>query len=394
MEGIGMHTVLGLEIKIQTTGIYSLRYALLRKTKSTLELVGSKVVEGSLVKVIESLPKKYPVAICITGSGVLSKLIQSEKNTTKEGILQAAFPTLNADEFYIQQYAEDKISWIGMARKSSIDPVLDILERSACPVLRLSVGPAPLLNARSYLKKQAGELAFDGHCISLGGHGQLTGYQFSADQTHDELDQEIPGRVMLSYCCAMQLLMWDQLEQIAVEEPVIAARLQDHLSGHELRRNGMLLCLALFISLLISFIVFSYYNEQNTILGNRAGEIVSTEEQLELRQRIIAGNIKCLQQLGWNGGYNYGFLVDQIGSGKPRGVILKEIVMANQPLPSLQSAPGTFLHISAMSTNLMAVNNWVFALREKDWIRSVKLERFQESPSAAEAYQFILKIEY
>ena len=116
-------------------------------------------------------------------------------------------------------------------------------------------------------------------------------------------------------------------------------------------------------------------------------------ELKDLLKQQISKQEHLLKQLAWNGGYNYGFLVNEIGKSMPRPLSLISLSINDFKTEEEKTDRKPNVKIKGTTANLTAVNNWIFVLREKSWVKSAKLVKFQEDPEN-DNYQFDILISY
>ncbi|SES20417.1 hypothetical protein [Pedobacter rhizosphaerae] len=391
-----LHTVLGVEIKFLSDGKYSCRYALLQKKGNAITLDKHKVVEGNLKTILESLPKNYPVALTITGKGIVNKSLAVQENHTVEEIFAAAFPAIEKKDFFIQAFREAGFAWISLLRKTQLEPLLETLKQAGLKIQVVSLGAAVVLQLVDQLEIEQQLLAFDGHFIQFGQDKSLAGYRYQVIEGIQKIKiggKQIPEAILIAYAAAFQLMLHDRLALIQADVMQITADFHVFVEHAKLKKKAGIVLFALFASLLLSFILFSYYNGENAKLMEKVGHLSSSADQLAQQQDNIAGNLALLKQLNWNGGYNYGFLLNEIGKTRPRQLWLTEIAMNDYKTDQEKSERKPSIKIAGETDNLTAVNNWIFILKEREWVKSVKLSKYQEDPQTG-VYIFNLLIEY
>ncbi|MBB2145776.1 hypothetical protein GM921_09780 [Pedobacter sp. LMG 31464] len=394
VENLGR--VLGVELNRLEENQFSCRYCLLEREKENLNIELQKIVEGTLVEVLASLPKNHPIALTLTGKGIIHKNVQLSGASESESLFQQTFAGIEPQDFYRQHFGQEEYFLISIIRKQVIDELLGKCKGAGLRVFALSLGGIVTAPIWSQLNCYGRELQFDGHVFDTSTEGQFKSYRMGANVKARfllKLEQEpIVEEHVLAYASAFQLILHEKLSLIVADVDSVHQEFSAFLENASLKKKVLLFLGVLFGLLLISFLVFGYYNQQNVILNGQVGEQVTSADQIDLLQKSNAEQIALLGELHWNGGFNYGFLMDEIGEELPRQVQLTAIDMKIKPEQEKLTAVPT-LDIKGKTTNLTAVNNWIFVLKDKPWIKSVRLIKYQEDQES-EAFQFNIQLTY
>lgn len=392
-----LNTVLGVELRIINDQLFSCRFCLLSKRKNALTIQQSKAIEGTMAIILAALPKGYPVALAITGKGIIHKNLSQTEGIDLNQAFNSAFPSINSNDFYLQQYNQAAYTLMSISRKQTIDELLNQMHLASLTVLVLTLGGIGSALIWEQLNSYGSTHLFDGHFFELNQENELINYQFDAErkcQFPVKIGQEpIPEENVIAYAMAFQLMMHDRLNLICAEVPTINQRFLNHVVNSQMKKKALVFLFALFMALLVSFLMFSHYNQQNAQLLQTVGAHTTSEEQTALMSKNIATNETLLKQLNWNGGYNYGFLLNEIGKSMPKQLQLRTLTMNDflSEQEKLERVPQ--LKITGTTNELMAVNNWIFMLKEKAWVKSVQLTSYQEDVEK-DAYIFNLILTY
>ncbi|MBB5620124.1 hypothetical protein HDE69_001162 [Pedobacter cryoconitis] len=390
-------TSLGIELKWLTDTTFSCRYCVLTKNKNSLTIDGKKVIEGSLSTIIESLPRNYPVALVLSGKGTLHKIINVEEGSDDGQMLKHAFSGVEADDFYSQVFTDETIALVSIVRKSIADPLLEKLERAGVKIYNLTIGAIVTTQIWPQLVIVDKEIRFDGHSFILSESKTLLNYSANPD-FKSELplkigDENIPENFIVAYAAAFQLMLHERLLLVSTNSDTVQTALTKFLEQAKLKKQLMVLTFGMFFLLLISFLMFSYYNSENSMLIREVGNQTASADHSELLQRHIAENEYLMKRLGWNGGYNYGYLVNELGSSAPNRLVLKSILMNDYKTDEEKRTMEPNIRITGTTDNLAAVNNWIFILKEKPWVKTVKLVQYQQE-AESDLYQYNLLLTY
>lgn len=389
--------VLGFTLHHHGDNQFSGRYCELERKGNEIQIGEKKIVEGNLVKVLESLPRKMPVALVLSGKGIIHKNMEiADGEEDAEKNFRLVFPSIDANDFFVQQHHQEKNYVLSIARKDWVQELLEKLKRAGIEVCRLSFGGVVALHILPQLNVYGEEVQLDGHQFVMTGKSfQSYAYKAEAKSAFPLKvgQQAIDEEMVLAYAAAFQLLLSDKLAPIVAEVPAVNDGF-DQLVGTALWKKRALIFLGgLFALLLISFTLFSHFNQENEKLLREVGAQTASADQMDLLKQQISKQEHLLKQLAWNGGYNYGFLVDEIGKSMPRALNLVSLSINDFKTEEEKTDRKPNVKIKGTTANLTAVNNWIFVLREKSWVKSAKLVKFQEDPEN-DNYQFDILISY
>lgn len=392
-----LNSVLGVELKIIDDQLLSCRFCLVEKKKKTLSIEHQKVIEGSLITILEALPKAYPIALTLTGKGIIHKNIQVMENAATNQLFQNGFPSIEQQNFYLQQFEQGQQAVVSIIRKEVVDDLLAKLKPAGLKIFTLSLGGIVSAPVWSQLNMYDDELQFDGHLFNLGPAKEIMSYRYDAAikskfpiKVAEEL---IPEENILAYASAFQLLLHQQLSLICADINSVNTYFAAFISNTKLKKKALVFLFSLFAALMLSFVLFSYYNDRNSQLVQTVGAQSINEEQIDRMKKNIAENEALLKQLNWNGGYNYGFILNEIGKSMPRQIQLLSLSMNDFKTEIEKTERLPQVKIMGTTDNLTAVNNWIFVLKEKPWIKTVNLLKYQEDADT-DQYQFNLILTY
>lgn len=387
--------VLGIEIGMLPEGVYSCCYALISRKGNSMKILDEKRITGSLVKVLESLPRKYPVAVSISGRGVLHKQIQQAEDS-QASLFNVAFPSVEKQDFFVQELMSGNNAWISIVRKTLAEDMLNKLCLAGLKVYALSLGGLPVAGIWGMLEGTEDGLNIDGHSFRGFQDGRFSGYEYTQGENGSDKvvlgGNKVSASAILPYALAFQLFLHDRVEVVKADCRDVDQAFHGFLQDLGIKKTVKVFIFALLGLLLFSFLVLSHFNEQNAVLSEKAGHLTATADQSDVLKKEIFRQKKQLADMGWNGGYNYAFLLDEIGSSRPKLLNLTQVQFGEEK-EAIRDQTANLIRISGETTNLTAVNNWIFMLKEKKWVHNVKLLRYQQDIES-ERYLFNLLIQY
>ncbi|WP_410221216.1 PilN domain-containing protein [Pedobacter sp.] len=393
----GFQTVLGVELYIQSDHTYSCRYCLLNRKGNEIRIQACKKAEGSLVNVIAALPKEYPVVLVLTGKGLLHKNIQLTDDAPLTRLFQQAFPAIAPQQFYIQFFKQEAFGLLSVVRKEGVDELLDKLKLAGLKVYSISLGAVHTIHIWPQLNLYGNNLHYDGHVFELDEKRNLISYKIDPEIKNSfplKLGQEpIAEENIGAYAAAFQFLLHQKLQMVIADVASVNTSFIKEQFNIKLKQRALWFLMTLFGLLLISFASLTHFNQQNEKLLQQVGAQTASADQLALLKTNVGKNEQLLKELNWNGGYNYGWLLNEIGQSKPGQLTLNEIHINDFKTETEKQDKTPQIKITGVTNNLTAVNNWIFLLKEKKWVKTAKLTSYQEDPEK-EQYLFNFLITY
>lgn len=395
----GLVRCTGAEVHLNPDGSYDIRILCLTLDKKQINITGKKRYSGSVTKITDFVPHG-PLAVTLTGKGVLIKKTALLEGAST-GALQQLFPALKLDEFYVQHFPAGGHSFVAIVRRELADAVLSVFKKQGAEVLMLSLGPFVVDQVIPQLNVYGESLSFDGHELVLNEAKEWMDYRYNSLSENGfplKIDLEtIPSEYLLAYSTAFQLILNEKLELVQVAAEAIEQRLVAFVAELKFKRNGTAMVVFFFILLLVNFLALSAYNSGNEKLMSKAGRQSYIFENRAKLEQEVKDKEQLVKRLGWNKGYRYAFLCDQIGVTVPKGIILDELQI--NPLSGGETGltKGTPLvlgsiKVKGQTNSVYAVNSWIYELKQKNWVKDVQLEKYTaDEQRQAQVFTLLLK---
>jgi hypothetical protein len=166
-----------------------------------------------------------------------------------------------------------------------------------------------------------------------------------------------------------------------VSDEHIEQDLTELLAKLKFKKNGSIILFSLFAFLLINFLLFSYYNSANQALAGKAGQRSNQSLDRQKLEEDVKEKERQVNLLGWNHGQNYAFLCDQIGQTVPSAITLNELSInsgkdKNRAAEQKDLIETGSMRIIGQSASVYVINDWIYALKQKPWVKTVQLEKY------------------
>lgn len=389
----------GAEVHLKQDGSYDVRLLKLSLNKKLIQIDVKKRYEGSLTKIITD-PLTEPLAITLTGKGVLIKKT-SRLDVISEGSLQHLFPAFKLAEFYVQHFLAGEHSFIAIVRKEIADAVIEVFKKQGVQIFMLSLGPFVVDQVIPQINAYEGALKFDGHQVTLNADKEWSTYTYAADVKSGfplKIDIEtIQEEFLLAYATAFQFILNDKLDPIVADSDTLSEKLTELGAKLKFKKYGSLALFFFFGVLMLNFLVLSTYNSNNQELMSKAGQQSYIYENRQKLEEEVKGKENLVKKLGWNKGYSYAYLCDQIGRSVPKEVLLDELLInplsgsAAGLIKETQLETGSMM-IKGQTSSVYAINNWIYDLQQKSWVKNVQLEKYTaDDQKEAQVFTILLK---
>lgn len=333
-----LNALTGIEVHTEKDGQRLFHACTIRIAKQELSIENKQKGLKSVLHFAKNF-KAGPVAIALNGKGIITKKIDKVAAVDQQ-IVNQILPNANPELFYFQHHINGDYSIISAVRRIDADELIGQFREQGFTVLSLSLGAFALENAME-LK--------DG-----------------------QLEQELS----LAYAVAFQTLLSDEPTEVAHQQ-IIAGRHQ-FFARTKLQGIGMLAAVAMLVLLLINFALFTYYTGQVQTLS-AVSHVTATEiGKLKGQETDISKKTALIKAAGWTGGLNYAYIADQLLACMPLKMSLQELSI--NPLDEQQSRNKhenvyltKMVKLSGACADASMLNNWIFALKSKDWVAGCKI---------------------
>ncbi|MES2457415.1 MAG: hypothetical protein V4594_17800 [Bacteroidota bacterium] len=350
-----LSSLTGLEITLGQEGISMIQACTLGISAEKLSIKA----QDTGLKNLAHFAKCYtpqPVALWLSGKGILSRQIQ-QMPAADQQLLNLVLPNANAGEFYLQAEPGTDHTVVSLVRKTGADELVEALKDLGFTVISLNLGP------------KAG-----------------------ADQ---ELPLALKPELRLAYQAAFQTLLG--MDGHGVDDTVLVGERIQVLAKVKVMGIAAVSGTVLLLLLLINFFLFSHYQDASGRLAlkkNRSGMQVQKFQQMETG---IADKTALLTKAGWTGGYPNAWLTDQLLAGRPGNVMISNLSI--NPL-RIEKAMGSreeiyenaLIRISGSCDKAATLNNWLFEIRSKNWVKECGIRNYQVSKESGKG-EFTIDIQ-
>lgn len=363
-----------------------------------LEIVDTLPETNDLNALKTILPDRVPVAVNIIGRVVVIRKIKTAV-TDQASLLKSVMPNAANEDFYIQALTSLDSTFVSVIRRAEADRWITAVSTLGFKVMQLSMGPFVLDQLLPQLNHYDGLLYLGGYGIRIADQGWLDCHvaDESANPFPLKLNQEsLDERLYLPYAAAFQLALAGELAPVEAIHPQLRQSLEEARAWNRFRIRGIGVLVILFALLLVNFVLFSRYHQENDQLSAEVGESVHNASLSGAVEDSVRKEKALIDSLGWEQHVDKSILIDQIAQLLPQGVGWEKVEI--DPVLKAQDTqhPGfskRLIRVTGSSPKIIPVNEWIERVKAKSWVGKVTLRDFSIDNETGMG-QFVVEISY
>jgi len=371
--GAVRYFVIGIDLSNEESLQSSALEFIRRKDQLDLE---KRLPELPLRDLLKQIPPYSRVLTVFSGNQVLSRYSSGEPNNL--------FEEVEEEDFYFQK-VELENGWAiaSACRKSTIDPVLDILYERKLFVLHMAFDPAAI----PILADLAGDsLIGSGHFNFQFRSGEL---QWIMENPIETLEVEVDTELLLEGMSLAQsevsLLagLIDHLKEDDGTESIFAEQQQQCAFYRKFRSTGIACISVLFLALLCNFLLFGQVQNKLHLLES------SGASQAEAIQKIegLKTQIEEYQGLSLNlydaSSRSYSFYLEELAKSRPSGVWFNQMqvdpIFGKQEEGKSVDTDRSRIKLKGETHDPVSLNRFVGALKSQSWVEDIELVNYELS---------------
>jgi Tfp pilus assembly protein PilN len=386
----------GLHCIVSNGGDMLFFYVLVSRNKGKIEIEKLKTLKGTLEQMEDDLIKDIPLFLSVDGKGVLLKKVFDE--SAKSPIHQA-IPNANEDEFVVQSFKGDEhFIFISLARKDSIDELVDSFIRKKYQVLGLTLGPFKAARLLNIFDDLPSDLHVGNYFVSADRvNNQILEFKKVDDPVEDSYTiggQALSSDYLLPFYHALSYYIHDDEK---LQYPSVVLQSEEFTSRRLFVIAGWAALIFIFIVLMGNMLMYSNYSQKEKNLETQVTggkELLSTVSRLK---EDLAWKEQFLNQAGIFKNTRMSYYADQIASSLPEAITLEK--MEIHPLASkikkqkeIELQPDKIL-IDGFANGSQLVNDWIDNLKKLGWIEDVSVINYSnDNEATAGVFSLEIKI--
>ncbi|WP_448698209.1 hypothetical protein ACFGVR_15430 [Mucilaginibacter sp. AW1-3] len=398
---LNIQTATGVAITLAGDGTLTINACQVTANRNQLDITAKFTDLSTIRELAGHFPKKSLISLNLTGKGILHKQTEKVAGLTPNNFAQL-LPNASLQDFYVQNFVSGDRSFISVIRKAEADRIIDQLRQEDLIPVMLSLGPFPVAAILPQLNVYDAEVVFDGHVLNRDEQSRITAYQSDPSARSPfplKIESEkIEERLLLAYASAFQLILAPRLDPVQAATATTTQAYTDSLARKKLQAYGGMALIAVFLLLLVNFILFSWVSNDNAQMAYRVSRSAKSTEDIKGIQDQIKVKEQELRILGWDDGTNKAYLLDQMASCLPSEMTWKQVevnpVDINQSrIQKLLVFKDRQIIVTGLSAKILPVNEWMARLKTQKWVKDIRLENYTLN-TEKDSGQFTLTISY
>jgi Tfp pilus assembly protein PilN len=375
----------GLEVEILPEGL-RFHFVVLKRNKKTFLIEKQGAGLDSLDLLVKEIGKEIPVALCITGKGVLYRRIPFNPDATEANLLSRVLPNASASQFFMQQQmAREEEQYLSLLRRET---ALDILQKLA-PHLTITschAGPLVLAGLKSVLPTETETILSSRYGLSFEGEWLRDIVAITADEeTSLEInDQEISRACLIALAAAHTAFSETYVSgmQHIVE---LEKSKEEFLEKKKFGFYAKCLLASALLVLLGNYFIFSHYWEQQSMLEEKLSLNGSAYKEVKELETELASKSTFLKASGFTSSIPYSYCADRLAACMPEEIQLHTINLAPKHHFSESDTIGFdrgTIEVSGACRESVVLNSWIQLIQKQDWVESAVLVSYVQNKSA------------
>ena len=368
-------TYQGLEIfEIEDNTYYSL--IKVKKRKGELNTIFEKAF-NEIETVALHIQQRQPLFLVINSAKVLKKQIYSNSELNMDQRVMEAFPNLELDNFYYEIMEKKGVQVVSLCKKEYVESIIDELQSHNIVPYTVSLGISALENSLVHLQTET--IVGSNFKLVVNNESEFK-YEPILTLQQDTLNLNglrLSNASLLSFSGIITHLSGQKTESniSKIHEPLIHG-----FKNKVIFDVGFKLGLGvILVTLLVNFLLFSYYRSKTQSLESISGSGYQLEMLKSIKHRVTSKEERVNKVIN-AGSSRSMFYCDRIASLMPKSIKLD--FMRYQPLmkPIREEKPielnDNSIQISGISNDKDEFAQWTEILEDQDWIRKIEIENY------------------
>lgn len=366
-------------------GKYTLKAGKVSAAGETLEAFGTYAEPEEMVK---HLGKEHPYWLQLEGTGVLTRLVETDADYKRDLILNA-----DPEEFYFTAVHSESKGVVSFVRTSVAQELIATLEEQKIYLVGVSCGFAPL----TMLAETDGMLELDyrlevrkGHFLQLDRNKEQSSRMIFEGVYRDT--HELLALALAKGGCFQRLKQGE--EQRVIQAHVFTERLNEYREYRKFKFFGIA-----GVSLILVLLLGNYFylNSLNQEIADKEAELALSNSNLSILNQLEQEEIRK-QQLVVNSGVSsnhfIAFYLDEIGKSVPKQIRLSEMVVfpLKEKLKDKRKVEvdQKKIEVSGWTSDNVILDDWIEDMDKAAWVQSIELLNYQKMANNDAGFKLII----
>ncbi|QMU65036.1 MAG: hypothetical protein GKR88_12565 [Flavobacteriaceae bacterium] len=359
------------------------------KRKRKELVVSNKGETTDFEELIKTLQGQKHLFLVVNNEQVLTKTV-ANANTTEEHLVKTVFPNIALSDFYYNICSNHEESIISISRKTYVDALIALYDTHKISVIDFSLGSLSIemlarFVDRSEINSSNARITFEGNHITAIQKQEVAETQYTINELNISNKQVLPLSGVIQYYAGANV------------QSDIQKQLQEAYKQKRFFDIGFKFVLGfLFVSLLISYLVFNKYQG---IQQNLEGELKTNEaykKQLSILNKLVTQKLKLVESVSSAATSKVAWYFNEVAASVPASILLDD--MSYQPIANSvkEDKKISFRENSITVTGLSVYDkdftDWISNLEKKNWIEKVTYIHYGQGKKTKTSFNFMITL--
>jgi len=376
-------SLVGLEAVFSVSGQPIFHFIGVHRKGEQLEIADATEGLKTLKELTAALPAKHPLALVVTGKGIIHRHFEQGRELTDVQIIGQSLPQAKAADFYVQRFYSGTVLFASIIRKSTLDKLLQDLLQTGYRVIDVTLGGFNLMAVKSLLAPEATLLEVNGHRLYIE-EEHLQRYDTKGEQPPQAVqlgEETIPALNMLSFAAAFETIFGSLSKEMIGHPSIEKSKTEElHKKLFEFGRWGILS--VFFAALLVNYFLFDHYAQAQQELQATVAVHKQEIDQVTRMKEQLADRKQLVETIGITRQSRTAFYADQLAQTLPKTLVLTQ--MAINPMAGKMKAKEKVqfyqeqIVVSGQTDKGGALNDWIADLKKASWVEDIQLADYRQ----------------
>jgi len=367
---------IGIIVVCKKKSTYDISYYQMLKKGSSVDLCYFQEGLNSFDE-IDAQSEKYPAILCVQGTGLVQRMMSGSYVDIKQNI-----PNITMEEYLIEldeTNPEEKL--VALCRKEQVEAILCEDSLMRIPVHHVSLGFVGISRYLQLFAKEISCFEFEGNTIYFGEDKIL---EIRKNKTSSVTEYFFAGKnrkasEVLALAAGLTYFTgktWNTFQLDGINEK-IKEYTASKLSTFMLSYFGA----ALFVLLLINFLVFDYYHTKHNELEINSQELTAIQNEISRLQADVNVKRQFIQQNNVPQDYAFSFYADRLASFVSGGIGLTELSVCPVPGKVKEDKVIVFksntMHVAGTAPNSAAFSVFLEKINRASWVKQLNKQIYE-----------------
>lgn len=311
---------IGILVVCKRKSVYSISYYQMQKKGSSVDVCFYQEDMDTFDK-IDTQSKKYPTILCVQGTGLVQRMMTGSYEDIKQNI-----PNINTDEYLVEldeNNREEKL--VALCRKELIEAILNEESLKAIPVHNVTIGFVGISRYLQLFSNETSRFEFEGNTIRMSENRILEIQKKSTVDTEGYLFAGKKRKAVEILALSAGLTYFTGKAWNTFQIRDINGQIKEYTASRLSSFILYYLGSALFVLLLVNFLMFDYYDTKRNEFEIDSQGIATMKNELNQLQADLNVKRKFIQQNNVPANFAFAFYADRLASYVSDGIELSEL---------------------------------------------------------------------